>query len=88
MLRRGLQIVIRGERGAPDTAALLDACDGVSLPNRILAVVPPGHPLPPDHPAFGKEQVSGRATAYVCDGPVCSLPLTDAASLAADLAKR
>ena len=44
--------------------------------------------LPPAHPAAGKGPVGGRATAYLCEGPVCSLPLTDAAALAAALAAR
>jgi uncharacterized protein len=43
--------------------------------------VPPGHSLPRLHPAHGKGTVAGAATAYVCDGPVCSLPLTDPAAL-------
>jgi uncharacterized protein YyaL (SSP411 family) len=50
-------------------------------PNRVLAVVTPGASLPATHPASGKGQVQGRATAYVCTGPVCSLPVTDADAL-------
>jgi hypothetical protein len=87
-LQRGLQIVIRGEREEEGTKALLRAVNGVSLPTRILAIVPPGAALPEGHPASGKEQVGGRATAYVCEGPVCSLPLTDPAALAEDLRRR
>ena len=83
-----MQIVIRGKRGEADTEALLAAIRGVSLPNKILMVVPPEEALPPDHPATGKEPLGGRATAYVCEGPICSLPLIDAAALAADLAAR
>ena len=49
----------------------------VSLPNRVVAVVPPGTDLPADHPAHGKGLVGGKPAAYVCEGPVCSLPLTD-----------
>jgi uncharacterized protein YyaL (SSP411 family) len=88
LLQRALQIVIRGQRGREDTEALLRALAGVSLPNKVLAVVPPEIDLPPDHPASGKGQVNGRATAYVCVGPVCSLPITDPAALTADLAER
>ncbi len=88
LLLRGLQIVIRGRRRGADTEALIAAVHGASLPNRVLHVVPPETPLPPAHPAAGKGQVDGRATAYVCEGPVCSLPLTDPAQLAADLAAR
>ncbi len=85
MLQRAVQIVILGARGADDTEALLRAVNGVSLPTRVLAVLEPGAALPPSHPAAGKERISSRATAYVCRGPVCSLPLTGPDVLAAEL---
>jgi uncharacterized protein YyaL (SSP411 family) len=87
-LQRGLQIVIRGTRGDEATEALLRAVNGASLPNRVLIVLPPGATLPANHPASGKEQVADRATAYVCEGPVCSLPLSDPAALAEALDNR
>ncbi len=88
LLQRALQIVVRGRMGESDTDALLRAVSGVSLPNKVLTVVPPEAALPAGHPAAGKGQVGGRATAYVCEGPACSPPLTDPAALAADLAQR
>ena len=88
LLQRALQIVVRGRMGEADTAALLRAVSGVSLPNKVLTVVPPEAELPAGHPAAGKRQIGGRATAYVCAGPACSLPLADPAALAADLAQR
>jgi uncharacterized protein len=88
LLQRALQIVIRGRRGEADTEALLRAVAGVGLPNKVLSVVPPEAALPQGHPAAGKGQSDGRATAYVCEGTVCSLPLADPAALAADLAGR
>jgi uncharacterized protein YyaL (SSP411 family) len=88
LLQRALQIVIRGQRDADDTAALLAAVAGIGLPNKVLTVMPPDAALTADHPAAGKGQRDGRATAYVCAGPVCSLPLVGAAALAADLAAR
>jgi hypothetical protein len=82
--------LILGAREAPDTQALLGAIYGVCLPNRVLAVVPDDHlpqnHLPEGHPAHGKTRKDGRATAYVCRGPVCSLPITDPAELAVALA--
>ena len=51
-------------------------------PGRLIAVQPPGADLPMDHPAAGKGQQNSAATAYVCVGPECSLPLTDATQLA------
>ena len=85
MLQRAVQIVIRGRRGEPGTEALLRAVYSVSLPTRVLTVVEPGAALPSRHPAAGKDQVEGRATAYVCRGPVCSLPITEAERLKLEL---
>ena len=67
-------------------AALQRAVYQVSLPNRIVLAVKPGEALPSGHPAYGKGLVAGRPAAYVCEGPVCSLPLTDPQALAAALA--
>jgi hypothetical protein len=67
---------------------MLHAVTGIGLPNRMLLVIPPDSELDPNHAAAGKGQLDGRVTAYVCEGPVCSLPFTDPAALAADLAAR
>ena len=79
------QIVIIGDRADDGVAALLRAVHGLSLPDRVVRVIAPGAALPLGHPALGKGQTDGRATAYVCRGPVCSLPLTDADALATAL---
>jgi uncharacterized protein YyaL (SSP411 family) len=71
-----LQIVLVGEPNAPETKALLRAARSLSLPDRILTMVPPGGNLPEAHPAAGMHMVDGRATAYVCRGSTCSLPVT------------
>jgi uncharacterized protein YyaL (SSP411 family) len=88
LLSRPLQIVIRGERDDDATSALRRAVERVSLPNAIVSIVAPDAALPANHPAAGKTMVGGRPTAYVCEGPVCSLPLTDPDALAADLRQR
>ncbi|HLJ64829.1 MAG TPA: thioredoxin domain-containing protein [Stellaceae bacterium] len=85
LLEQGVQIVIIGPRRRPDTEALRRAA--LHHPSRILVVIPPDRPLPASHPAFGKTEVAGRATAYVCRGQICSLPLTDATSFRAELDK-
>ena len=81
LLHRAVQVVVCGARGEESTRALVDAAFAISLPNRVLSVLAPGDMLPLGHPAFGKGQHEGRATAYVCVGPVCSLPVTDAQAL-------
>jgi uncharacterized protein YyaL (SSP411 family) len=76
-----LQIVLVGKPGDRALAALREAVYRVSLPNRVVLAVAPGESLPEAHPAYGKGLVGGRAAAYVCDGPVCSLPLTEPQAL-------
>jgi uncharacterized protein YyaL (SSP411 family) len=87
LLQTAVQIVIVGSREDPATQALLRAAFGVSVPNRVLTVTAPGTGLPAGHPAAGKDRVEGRATAYVCRGTTCTLPLLDPAALAAELAR-
>ena len=87
LLAAMLQIVIVGERGDPAFDALAGAVYGISLPNRVVLSLPPGQELPTDHPAYGKGLVDGRAAAYLCIGPVCSLPLTDPEILVASLSE-
>jgi uncharacterized protein YyaL (SSP411 family) len=79
------QLVVVGQRGAADTAALLRAARRAP-PQRILQVVAPGEALPAGHPAAGKPQQAGRATAYLCRGQTCSLPITEPAGLERALA--
>jgi hypothetical protein len=88
MLQNALQVVIRGARDDPATQALLHAVHEISLPNLVLSVVPPEAALPDGHPAAGKTMHARKPTAYVCEGPVCSLPLADPDALAADLRQR
>ncbi len=54
-------------------------------PSTILSVHRDGARLPASHPAAGKEAIAGQATAYVCRGETCSLPVTDADALATEL---
>ncbi|MBX6322708.1 MAG: thioredoxin domain-containing protein [Rhodospirillaceae bacterium] len=86
VLQRGVQVVIVGDRRRDDARALIDAVHATSQPNRVLSVVPPGAALPAGHPAVGKGQHEGRATAYICRGPVCSLPIAEPGALRAALA--
>ncbi|MCG8359795.1 MAG: thioredoxin domain-containing protein [Kiloniellales bacterium] len=83
LLRNALQIVIVGDRSADDARALLQAVRRQSLPNLVLQTVPAGEALPDGHPAAGKGQTDGAATAYVCRGMTCSLPITDPPELGA-----
>ncbi len=75
------QVVIVGRRGEAATDALLREVFSVSMPTRVLQVVGDAASLPDGHPARGKTRVDDKATAYVCHGQTCSLPLTDPAAL-------
>jgi hypothetical protein len=87
LLEKPLQIVVVGEKVDPPFQSLLRAVYSVSLPNRVVLGLPPNGSLPPSHPATGKSLVDGKPAAYVCEGPVCSLPITDAQSLLETLAR-
>jgi hypothetical protein len=77
LLEKPLQIVIVGEREEPALQSLLHAVYNVSLPNRVVLTLAPEASLPANHPASGKGLVDGKPAIYVCDGPVCSLPVTN-----------
>jgi uncharacterized protein YyaL (SSP411 family) len=75
--QNAFQVVIVGARGASDADALLKTLRAHSLPDLVFSLVAPGASLPEGHPARGKGQEKGRATAYICRGMTCSLPITD-----------
>jgi len=81
LLAGAVQLVICGPRTDPGVDALLSAARTVSQPNLLVQVVEDGLALPKSHPAHGKDRLDGHATAYVCRGQTCSLPVTDAAAL-------
>ena len=87
LLAEPVQIVVVGNAGDPALAALRRAIYEVSLPNRVVLALPFGGDLPAEHPAHGKRLVDGRPAAYVCVGPVCSLPMTEPEKLIAHLAE-
>jgi uncharacterized protein YyaL (SSP411 family) len=87
MLDKPVQIVIVGKRDDDAFQSLLRAVYNTSLPSRIVLALSPDHRLPANHPAFGKGLVDGKPAAYVCEGPVCSLPVTTAESLLETLAR-
>ncbi|MDA0369213.1 MAG: thioredoxin domain-containing protein [Proteobacteria bacterium] len=78
-----VQVAVIGDRKDPGTKALVNAAYALASPNLVLSVIAPDAALPASHPAAGKTQMGGNATAYVCIGETCSLPVTDAAKLGA-----
>ena len=88
LAQKPLQIVLAGNPDTSGFAELRRAVYRLSLPNRVVQAAAPEQELPADHPAHGKGLVAGKAAAYVCEGPVCSLPLTDPEALLDNLAQR
>jgi uncharacterized protein YyaL (SSP411 family) len=82
LLQTCAQVVIVGSAEDPDTMALLDVAWKASNMNKLVQAIPANATLPQNHPATGKGQRDGRATAYVCIGQTCSLPLVDPDALA------
>ena len=87
-LRDAVQVVIVGEAADETTRRLRHAVFETNAPNRVLAVIAPGAALPAGHPAAGKTAIDGAATAYVCRGRTCSLPITEAEALREALIER
>ena len=89
MLAGAVQVAIIGAPDAADTKKLHRSAYRGAAPERIISVIAPNGALPDGHPATGKTPVADegrdKATAYVCRGPVCSLPITNAAELVAEL---
>ena len=86
LLAAAVQVAVIGERGGGETRALTQTYFESPVPTGVLQVIEPGARLPEGHPASGKGRIDGKATAYVCAGTSCSLPITDPVSLRAALA--
>ncbi|MBS3933921.1 MAG: thioredoxin domain-containing protein [Truepera sp.] len=82
------EIAIVGDRESEDTQALLAVLEAQPLPQVAIALIEgPGDPLVARFPFLqGKERLGGKATAYVCQGGACRLPVTTPEALSAQLA--
>ena len=64
----------------PGSSPLARAMLDLSLPGAVEQIAEPGRTLA--NPALtGKSAIDGKATAYACLGPQCSLPVTDPEAL-------
>ncbi len=85
---QAIDVIIIGDRDKGDTQALLDALLALPQSDLVLRVVGDTAGFAADHPAAGKAQTKGQATAYVCRNRTCSAPMTDAAALVAALSRQ
>jgi len=77
------EIAIVGDPEATDTRALLDVCNVGYRPHQILALGAPDSEASTVPLLQNRNQIEGRATAYVCVDFACRLPVTDPAALRA-----
>ncbi len=89
LLAAAVQVVIIGK--ADERQPLVQAAAKAGITQLVLMQIEPGMNLPAHHAAAGKEMITvdglAHATAYVCIGQTCGLPLTDAAALAKQLSE-
>jgi uncharacterized protein YyaL (SSP411 family) len=83
-LLNGIQIVILSGDGTDELVRTAQDC---CVPNRIMIVVAGKDEAERMPLAADKKQVGNMATAYVCAGQTCSLPVTDPAALRAILSR-
>jgi len=86
---RGISVaVVVGDPDASETLALADRARRVLRPEDAILVTRPGQKTPPGiSPEWlaGRDRIDGRATAYVCHGTTCSLPVHEPRDLVAEL---
>lgn len=81
MLQNPVQIVLIANERSQTFLEMRRAIFGQYLPNRAITILSDGDPLPDGHPAQGKTAIQAKETAYVCQGPVCSAPVTNVGDL-------
>jgi uncharacterized protein len=70
-----LQLVLVSDTNAAASPLLARAVAVTGLDCAIL-MIRADQPLPPSHPAAGKQSIDGRATLYICRGQTCASPAT------------
>ncbi|HZL39498.1 MAG TPA: thioredoxin domain-containing protein [Pseudolabrys sp.] len=78
---RGAEVVVTGKDS--NAAALTAAALKLPFTDRIVLRAAAAANLPASHPAQEKLKVAPGSAAFVCVGERCSLPVTDAAQIAA-----
>lgn len=78
-----VSVAIIGPLAQDGTKALVRTAMAVRSVYATLHPLAPEQRFPKHHPAQGKQMIGGQATAYVCRGPTCSMPVTTANALEA-----
>ncbi len=77
-LAEATSLIVISDPGGAVTLDHVVARTCTSLPASVLSVIASGNYLSAARPAAGKIRIDSKTTAYICHGPVCSAPLTDA----------
>jgi uncharacterized protein YyaL (SSP411 family) len=81
-----VEIAILGERDDPGTAALVRAAHGRFVRNLTIVGRLEGEQGPSVSLLEGRDPREGKATAFVCRGYACRLPVTDADAVRTEMA--
>ncbi|MEP6920056.1 MAG: thioredoxin domain-containing protein [bacterium] len=89
-IRAPKEIAIIGDLGASQTLGLLKQIWVIYLPNKVVALAPPGDELAQEVVPMLRDRglVKTLPTAYVCEHYACKEPVTDPKSLALQLSER
>jgi uncharacterized protein YyaL (SSP411 family) len=87
------EIALVGAAGSPDMRALLDTVHGRFVGNLVLAFLDPERSDAAEIEKLipllaGKKEISGKATAYVCENFACKAPVTNPDDLVGQLGPR
>jgi uncharacterized protein YyaL (SSP411 family) len=84
------EIVILGPRGNQATLELLQTLCSIWLPNKVVAANDPADPSPVSELTLfeNRQMIGNKPTVYVCEQYACQTPVTDPASLRAQLQGR
>ena len=81
------EIAIIGPRDHPETSELLRILCTTWLPNKVVAACDPDDPAPVSELKLfeNRQMIGNQPTVYVCEHYTCQAPVTDPASLCAQL---
>jgi hypothetical protein len=85
LLEDAVQVVVTGAAGDAHADELVKTAWRAPQPNVVIQRVTDAAILPKGHPAKGK--TAAAAAAFVCRGPVCSLPIGEPDALLAEIAR-
>ena len=84
-LGRPVEVAVIGNPVDPQASAFLEVIRARYLPNRLVAVAPPGQQRRRMLLLSDRGAIGGKVTAYLCEGFVCQAPTIDPSEFARQL---